>query len=350
MGLTAGDRLGSYEVVAPIGAGGMGEVYRARDVKLGRSVALKILPEAFTEDHDRLVRFEREAQILASLNHPHIAAIYGFEESAGQRFLVLELIDGESLAQHLAHAPHGLPPDEALAIARQIAEALSAAHDKGIIHRDLKPANVMLTSDGQVKVLDFGLAKDVGTAQTSGSASLSPTMTFAATQAGMILGTAAYMAPEQARGRATDKRTDVWAFGCVLFELITGRKAFEGEDVTDIIAAVVRAEPDWNALPATTPDQIRTLLRRCLTKDRRQRIADVAVALYVMDDASARGASLPPGSPTSARGIAPGVAVAGGLALALAAVGATWLAMRPAADKPAPVTRFALTPTGEAAL
>ena len=350
MGLAPGQRFGSYEVVAPIGAGGMGEVYRARDAKLNRDVALKILPDAFLEDRDRLARFEREAQILAALNHPHIAGIYGFEESQGSRFLVLEMVEGESLAEHIAHSPKGLALDEALAIARQIADALAAAHDKGIIHRDLKPANIMLTGDGRVKVLDFGLAKDLGAAQSTSSASLSPTMTFAATQAGMILGTAAYMAPEQARGRATDKRTDVWAFGCVLYEMLTGRKAFDGEDVTDIIAAVVRAEPDWNALPAATPDHIRGLIRRCIAKDRKQRIGDIAVAQYVMDEAPVARAESTAAAPHKARGIAPGVAIAGALAIAIVVAAATWLMMRPAAERPAPVARFALTPSGTAQL
>jgi len=347
--LASGARLGSYEIVAPLGAGGMGEVYRARDVKLGRSVALKILPEAFTQDHDRLVRFEREAQILASLNHPHIAAIYGFEQTPAAQFLALELVDGESLAQHIAHSPNGLPLDEALGIARQIADALAAAHDKGIIHRDLKPANIMLTADGQVKVLDFGLAKDVGTSSAASSASLSPTMTFAATQAGMILGTAAYMAPEQARGRATDKRTDIWAFGCVLYETLTGRKAFDGDDVTDIIAAVVRADPDWSALPATTPEKVRTLIKRCLAKDRKQRIADIAVAQFIMDEPAAVRAG-PAITPRKAFGPAAWIAVAAAIAVVVLSIGAAWVATRSTPKPPAAVTRFELTPTGRGAL
>ncbi len=292
MALSTGARLGPYEIVSPLGAGGMGEVYRARDSKLNREVAVKILPEAFTRDPERIARFQREAQILAALNHPHIGAIYGLEDTGDAQFLVLELIEGDTLAERLEarlQPQRGFTVDEALTIARQIGDALAAAHDKGIIHRDLKPANIALTADGHVKVLDFGLAKldpvAAGDSAGPGGLSHSPTLTFAATQAGMILGTAAYMAPEQARGRAADKRCDIWAFGCVLYEMLAGKKAFEGEDVTDIIAAVVRGDPDWNALPADTPEHIRTLIKRCLVKDRKQRIADIAVALYIMNEA-----------------------------------------------------------------
>src|SRR6516225_5962334 len=236
MPLVGGTRLGAYEIVAAIGAGGMGEVYRAKDTKLGRDVALKILPASFTNDPERVARFRREAQVLASLNHPHIAQIYGLEEVDDTQFLVLELVDGESLDKRIARGP--IPVDEALGIAKQIAEALEAAHEKGIIHRDLKPANIALTNDGQVKVLDFGLAKAVETTGGSVDAMNSPTITSPAmmTGAGVILGTGAYMSPEQAKGRAADKRSDVWAFGCVLYEMFSGRPAFGGEDVSDTIA------------------------------------------------------------------------------------------------------------------
>ena len=255
----------------------MGEVYRARDTKLGREVALKILPETVAQDGDRIARFKREAQVLAALNHPHIAAIYGFEDAGATHFLVLELAEGETLADRLKRGP--IPVDDAIAIARQIAEALEEAHEKGIVHRDLKPANVALSGNDQVKVLDFGLAKLAAPpgGGASSSVSMSPTLTTPAmmTGVGMILGTAAYMAPEQAKGREADKRSDLWAFGCVVYEMLTAKRAFEGEDVTDTIAAIMRGEPDWTALPAQTPANVRTLLQGCLAKDRRQRLADV---------------------------------------------------------------------------
>jgi serine/threonine protein kinase len=246
--LSPGTALGPYQIISALGAGGMGEVYRARDSKLGREVAIKILPEAFAADPDRVARFQREAQVLAALNHPNIAAIHGLDDSNGLRFLVLELVDGEALDSRLKTG--ALPLDEALALAKQIVDALEAAHEKGIIHRDLKPANIMVTVDGRVKVLDFGLAKhDPAASGTSvgPGATHSPTLTFAATQAGVILGTAAYMSPEQAKGRAADKRSDVWSFGCVLFEMLAGKRAFEGEDVSDTLAAILRGEPDWRS-------------------------------------------------------------------------------------------------------
>ena len=298
--LSAGTKLGPYEIVAPLGAGGMGEVYRARDTKLGRDVALKILPDTLAQDSDRVARFKREAQVLAALNHPHIAAIYGFEEapsaSSGQagstRFLVLELVEGETLADRLKRRP--IPVDETIVIARQIAEALAEAHEKGIIHRDLKPANIALSGHDQVKVLDFGLAKlaappgSAGVAQgfSPASVSMSPTLTTPAmmTGVGMILGTAAYMAPEQAKGREADKRCDVWAFGCVVYEMLTAKRAFEGEDITDTIASIMRGEPNWSALPADTPPNVRLLLESCLTKDRQQRAADIAVVQFLLSD------------------------------------------------------------------
>src|SRR5215813_1179176 len=284
MSLTPGTRLGSYEILSPIGAGGMGEVYRARDTKLGRDVALKILPPAFASDADRLARFKREAQVLASLNHPNIAAIHGFEDSSGVHALVLELVEGETLADHLGPPKGGpLPVAEAIPIARQIADALEAAHEQGIIHRDLKPANVKVREDGTVKVLDFGLAKAIEPAGTTPSASQSPTVTSPAmTQQGIILGTASYMPPEQARGKRVDKRSDIWAFGCVLYEMLTGRRAFDGEDVSDTLANVLKSTPDWSALPAGVPAAVRAVVTMCLEKDRQQRMADISVAQFLL--------------------------------------------------------------------
>jgi Tol biopolymer transport system component len=325
--------LGGHHLEALLGAGGMGEVYRARDARLQRHVAIKILPVAFTANPDRLARFEREAQMLASLNHPNICAIYGLEDADGVRFLVLELVEGQTLAARIANPTTisrsaGLPLEETLTIVRQVAEALEAAHDKGIIHRDLKPANVIVTPGGVVKVLDFGLAKTVG----SGSVDL--TQAPGATgegREGAVLGTAAYMSPEQARGLAVDKRTDIWAFGCVLYELLTGRVAFAGDTVSDSIARILEREPDWSALPAATPLPIRRLLRRCLAKDARHRLKDIGdarIELDVTDDAA-------PGATPATAPIALGrsraiplfwVAVA---LIAAAVVG--WEAWRPAA-------------------
>jgi serine/threonine-protein kinase len=285
MSLTAGSHLGPYEIISPLGAGGMGEVYRARDTKLGRDVALKILPESFVHDPDRVARFRREAQVLASLNHPHIAAIYGLEEANNSQFLVLELVEGGTLADRLKSGP--LPVEEALTVARQIADALEAAHEKGIIHRDLKPANIAFTSDNQAKVLDFGLAKALEpVAAVAGDMTASPTITTPAmTQMGMILGTAAYMSPEQAKGRPADKRTDVWAFGCVLYEMLTGKRAFDGEDVSDTLAFVITKEPDWSTLPTNTPASIRRVLQRCVQKDRKRRLRDIGDARLELDEA-----------------------------------------------------------------
>ena len=278
MPLTPGTRIGSYEVVAPVGAGGMGQVYRARDTRLGRDVAIKCLPETSVSDPDLIVRFQREAEILATLNHPHIASIYGLEESGGSRFLILELVEGGTLAGRLAEGP--LPLAEALGVARELADALHAAHEKGIVHRDLKPANIAIGDGGHVKVLDFGLAKALGQDPDS------PTMAANQTEAGMILGTAAYMSPEQARGRPLDKRTDVWAFGCVLFELLTARHPFPGNTISDRIAAILERDPDWRILPAATPPRIRWLLRRCLEKDPRRRLHDLADARIEIDEAA----------------------------------------------------------------
>src|SRR5262245_56323453 len=299
MPLAAGVRFGPFEIVSALGAGGMGEVYRARDTKLNRDVALKVLPDSFALDVERLARFKREAHVLASLNHPHIGAIYGFEESSGVQALVLELVEGPTLADRIAEGP--LPLDEAVSVAKQIAEALEAAHEQGIIHRDLKPANIKLRPDGTVKVLDFGLAKALApdpAAPTSGFHTQSPTITTPAmTQAGVILGTAAYMAPEQAKGREADKRSDVWAFGTVLYEMLTGQRAFDGDDMTDVLGAVVRLEPKWEALPADVPHAVRTLIQRCLVKDRRARVADIAAAKFVlMDPQGLSGGQARPGS------------------------------------------------------
>ena len=285
-----GHRLGSYEVVAKLGEGGMGEVYRARDTRLDRNVAIKILPQAFVADAERVARFRREAKVLASLNHPHIAAIYGLEQAEHVTALVMELVEGEDLAQRLKRG--AIPLDEALPIANQIAEALEAAHERGIIHRDLKPANIKLRPDGTVKVLDFGLAKAVvGDAEMRDLAD-SPTVTVVATRAGTILGTASYMSPEQAKGRPVDRRTDLWAFGAVLYELLTGTRAFRGESVAEILSHVLTQAPDWTLLPADTPAPIRTLLRRCLEKNPARRL-DSAVALRLeIDEALASPAGV----------------------------------------------------------
>ena len=283
--LAAGTRLGPYEVTAQIGVGGMGEVYRATDTNLKREVAIKVLPEAVAADGDRLARFQREAEVLASLNHPNIAAIYGLEQAArGTTALVMELVEGPTLADRIAHGP--IPVDEALPIAKQIAEALEAAHEQGIIHRDLKPANIKVRPDGTVKVLDFGLAKAMEPAAVSPvSVSMSPTITSPAmTQAGMILGTAAYMSPEQARGKTVDKRADIWAFGVVLYEMLTSRRAFLGEAITDTIVSVLSKEPDWDALPTSTPAGLRRLLTRCVKKDAKARLRDIGEARVLIDE------------------------------------------------------------------
>jgi len=271
-----GTTLAHYKITSHLGSGGMGDVYQATDTKLGRSVAIKLLPDAFASDAERLSRFDREAQVLASLNHPNIAQIYGIEESGGTRCIVMELVQGETLHDRIKRGP--LTVHEALTITKQIAEALEAAHEKGIIHRDLKPGNVMLTGDGRVKVLDFGLAKAMSGANASASnpnLSNSPTMmSMAATNVGVILGTAAYMSPEQAKGRAVDRRTDIFALGCILYEMLTGKRAFDGEDVTDILGAVLRVEPDWSQLPDSLPSGVRNLVRLCLEKNAKNRRSD----------------------------------------------------------------------------
>jgi len=289
MALTTGTKLGAYNILAPIGAGGMGEVYRARDTKLNRDVALKVLPSVFASDAERMARFQREAQVLASLNHPNIAAIHGLEESSGVRALVMELVEGPTLAERTAQGPILL--EEALAMARQIAEGLEYAHEKGVVHRDLKPANVKITPEGVVKVLDFGLAKAAEQIAPSADPSNSPTLTLAATQAGVILGTAAYMSPEQARGKRVDKRADIWAFGVVLYEMLTGKHVFEGETTSDTLAAVIKSEPNWEVLPANIPGSIRKLLRRCLEKDTKLRLRDIGEARIAIDEYLADPAS-----------------------------------------------------------
>jgi len=290
MTLSPGTRLGPYEVLEPIGAGGMGEVYRARDTTLGRDVAIKVLPDDFAADTERLARFRREAQVLASLNHPNIAAIYGTEQNA----LILELVEGPTLAERIAEGP--IPLEEALKIARQIAEALEAAHQAGVIHRDLKPPNVKVQEDGTVKVLDFGLAKAIEGGE-EGDSSESPTLTGAATRAGVIMGTAAYMSPEQAKGKRVDKRADVWAFGVVLYEMLTGQRPFAGEDVSETLAHVLTKEPDWDALPTDLSPTLRTYLIRCLHKDPKQRVPDIGVLRLAMDGAFE---TAPPSSETPA--------------------------------------------------
>src|SRR5262249_5617899 len=276
MTLSPGTRFGQFEITGTLGEGGMGIVFRARDVKLQRDVALKLLPEHFAGDPERLARFHREAQVLASLNHQNIAQVYGLEDSTAQTCIVMELVEGETLADRLRRGP--ILTDDALRIAARIADALEAAHEKGIIHRDLKPANIKIALDDKVKVLDFGLAKIFRDETLNPALSHSPTIMSAASMPGMILGTAAYMSPEQARGKAIDKRTDVWAFGVVLFEMLTGRAVFEGETLTDVLGAIVHKEPDWSKLPAGLPNSLLRLLRRCLAKDPRQRLHDIADA------------------------------------------------------------------------
>jgi Tol biopolymer transport system component len=283
MTLSAGSRVGRYEIVSLLGAGGMGEVHRAHDPTLGRDVAVKVLPALFANDVERFARFTREAQTLAALNHPNIAAIYGVEDFPGGRALVMELVEGEDLSSILAREP--VLVAEALPLARQIAEALEAAHEQGIVHRDLKPANVKVRPDGTVKVLDFGLAKATDPARTSSADAMnSPTISARATQAGVILGTAAYMSPEQARGKTVDKRTDIWAFGCVLYEMLTGRATFQGETLSDVLVSVLEHTPDWTALPPATPPAIRRLLRRCLEKDQRRRLRDIGDARAELEE------------------------------------------------------------------
>jgi Tol biopolymer transport system component len=347
MSIAAGTRLSSYEVVVQIGAGGMGEVYRAHDTKLARDVAIKVLPANFVNDPERLARFQREARMLAALNHANIATIYGLEQFGGVACLVMELVPGETLAERVKAGP--LPIEEALKIAAQIAEALEAAHEKSIIHRDLKPANVKVTPEGKVKVLDFGLAKAFEGDATDEDIGNSPTLSRAATLQGVILGTAAYMSPEQARGKATDKRTDIWAFGCVLYELLTGKQAFHGETFTDITAKILTGEPDWQALRAQTPEQIRQLLRRCVQKDKSLRLRDAGDARIEIQDAlSAPASAKPKGAGVSGRGVgwkkAAGLGFVAVALLALGGIVAWYLKPLP----PQPVTRTVINlPPGQ---
>jgi serine/threonine protein kinase len=289
MPLTEGTKLGPHEIVAFLGAGGMGEVYKARDTKLGREVAIKVLPEAFAENKERLGRFEREARLLASLNHPNIATLFDLQEHEGTHFLVLEFVPGETLAERIKRG--AIAFDEALPLFQQIAEALEAAHEKAVIHRDLKPANVKVTPEGKVKVLDFGLAKALAGEPVVQGLSESPTLTRDATETGVLLGTAPYMSPEQARGKTVDKRTDIWAFGCCLYEALSGKTAFGGETISDTIAAVLKQDPDWQALPPTTPLSVRALLRRCLQRDANRRLHDIADARIEIEETLSEPAS-----------------------------------------------------------
>jgi Tol biopolymer transport system component/tRNA A-37 threonylcarbamoyl transferase component Bud32 len=357
--LSSGTKLGTYEVGSHIGSGGMGEVYQAHDTKLGRDVAIKVLPERFARDPERLARFQREAKLLAALNHPNIAAIYGLEQSGETHYLVMELVPGETLRERVVDE-RPVPVEEALQIAKQIAEALEAAHnsEKGIIHRDLKPANVKVTPEGRVKVLDFGLAKAFAAEAASEDFSNSPTLSALPTMQGVIMGTAAYMSPEQARGKAVTKASDIWAFGAVLYELLTGKQAFQGEDVADILATVVKTEPDWSRLPADTPPAIRTLLRRCLRKDKRQRLQDAAgVRIEIEDVLSGSVSAEPSAAPTPIGRLARlrqgyggqaflGWATAALVATAAIAGGSVWLLTRPAPQEAEAIRFFVSPPEG----
>ena len=340
MTLPPGARLGPYTISSAIGRGGMGEVFRARDSRLNRDVAIKVLPEAFASDPDRLARFEREAQVLASLNHPNIAHVHGLEEGNGVRGLVMELVEGKTLADVITAAgARGVPIGDALPIARQIAEALDVAHEKGIVHRDLKPANIVVTADGTVKVLDFGLAKAMAPADAAIATNVmnSPTYTGRLTEVGVILGTAAYMAPEQAKGLAVDRRADIWAFGAVVFEMLSGHRPFDGDTSVDIVAAVVTKEPEWDRLPAGIPDSVRHVLHRCLEKDPKRRMRDIGDARAELESASPASRSPKTAVAPPARqriGVLPVVGIA--LTLALGAfIGRQWFAPRP--PVPAPV-------------
>jgi len=350
MALASGTHVGPYEITGAIGAGGMGEVYRARDPKLGRDVAIKVLPEAFARDTDRMARFQREAKVLASLSHPNIATIYGLEDSGTTRALVMELVEGPTLADRIKAGP--IPVDEAVRIAKQIADALEYAHERGIIHRDLKPANVKVTNDDAVKVLDFGLAKALEGDPSSIDISTSPTISRMATMQGVLLGTAAYMSPEQAKAKSVDRRADIWAFGCVLYEMLTGKQAFTGETVTDTLASIIKEDPNWTLLPAATPMRVRVLLQRCLQKDPKQRLRDIGDARISLDevlsgapDLALAGRAEAPAVPLWPRALPWAAAVV--LAIVAAAVGgiAAWT-LKPMPAKP--VTRTVITlPTGQ---
>ncbi|HEX4824150.1 MAG TPA: protein kinase [Candidatus Polarisedimenticolaceae bacterium] len=341
MSLSPGSRLGPFEILAPIGAGGMGEVFRARDTRLNRDVAIKVLPALLTQDPERVARFRREAQLLAALNHPNIALIHGLEEADGRVALVLELVDGEDLAQRLKREP--IPVAEAIGIARQIAEGLESAHEKGIVHRDLKPANIKITSDGTVKILDFGLAKAYEADTSSTDSMNSPTMTHAMTEAGLILGTAAYMSPEQARARAVDKRADIWSFGVVVCEMLMGKHLFEGETVSDTLASVLRQDITLSALPTDTPSRVKRLLGRCLERDPKKRLRDIGEARLVLEDTTPELAAVAT-TPVATKKASP-VPIVIVTAIAAAAVGAFgWGVLHPAAKPQKTSLSIALPP------
>jgi Tol biopolymer transport system component len=341
MSFAPGTRLGSFRVVSLVGAGGMGEVYRARDTNLDRDVAIKVIPAPLAADPGRLARFEREAKVLASLSHPNIAQVHGFEHADGVHALVMELVDGEDLARRIARGP--IPFAVAVTIARQIADALDAAHDKGIVHRDLKPANVMITADEVIKVLDFGLAKPAADETGADSLTHSPTVIgVAGTREGVLLGTAAYMSPEQARGKVVDKRTDIWAFGCLLYEMLAARPVFGGETLSDTIASILDREPDWSALPKTTTPAVKRLIERCLQKDPKRRLRDIGDARSDLDDRHLTEDAAAP-SPIRTAWLA-----AGAVLIAAVAAGATWLALRSPAPVLAPARLSIVAPQGTA--
>jgi len=353
MALLTGSQLGPYQIVSPLGVGGMGEVYRAHDSRLRREVAIKVVPEATTHNPDRMARFSREAQFLAALNHPNIGGIYGLEESSTMLALVMELVEGPTLADRIATGP--IPIEDALPIMKQITEALEYAHDRGIVHRDLKPANIKIKPDGTVKVLDFGLAKALSDDVRAADISNSPTLTAAATQAGLILGTAAYMSPEQARGKAVDRRADIWSFGVVAFEMLTGKMAFKGDTVSDVLAAVIRGEPDWSLLPAGLPNEIQQLIRRCLNKDPRQRLQSIGEARIAIENViegrtaprSSSGISALPASVVAPEKENRALKTLAGAALAALLIAAGFLLanlLHPGSTRENPPIRFAILP------
>jgi eukaryotic-like serine/threonine-protein kinase len=341
-----GTKFAHFEITGLLGSGGMGEVYQAKDTRLGRSVAIKILPDAFMHDADRLARFEREARVLAALNHSNIAAIHGLEEFGERKLLVMELVEGETLAERIARAP--APIDELLPIAKQICEALEAAHDKGVTHRDLKPANIKIRPDGHVKLLDFGLAKifeDPAQAQVSNS----PTM-MSRSMPGIILGTASYMSPEQARGQQVDRLSDNWAFGCVLYEMLTGKQAFTGDTVTDILGAIVRIDPDWTALPVDTPRSVRLLIRRCLSKDKRLRLQHIGDARVEIEQPLNELPEMQvPIAVASKNGLQWKLAIVAFLLFVITSVPASFYLLRPVPDQPQIRFEIPVPPNTEAA-